>query len=116
MDAFDERVGQYQALGLTREAARLAAIGRDCSEAEARRALQEGYERLREQQTRRQPATLAEAESRVYEAARATLGLPVEQASVYARERREAAVREHGTVGSLAYLTQLAAGLRRCPR
>lgn len=120
MDQFDQRVEVYRRLGMSPEAARIAAIGRHCTtEAEARAQLREGEVQLRAAAgggATAAPATLAEGETRVYEAARAMLGMSVEQASRYAYERREAAIRAHGEAGARVYLTQLVESLGRLPR
>lgn len=121
MDAFDGLVESFRGLGMSEDGARFAAVGRPdpyrgpLTEAEVRQAWRAGAQR-HQPEHRQAPTTLTEAESQVYEAARGELGMPVEQASRYAHERRTAAERKHGTEGARVYLAQLVESIRRIPR
>jgi hypothetical protein len=117
---FDEMVECFTALGLSPDAARIAAIGREYkSEAEAREAYREA-DVLREAERAATAAVLGpnyqaprpEPETRdVVEAVRARLGMSLHEATEYAKRLREREVRRAGAEHARSWMAEFAKSL-----
>lgn len=118
MNSFDEMVGMFETNGLSREAAEIAARGRDyATVAEAREAAilndrltaaQEAADETTAYAPPGTPPALAEAVALAESAARTRLGMPFVEAREYVEDLTRREVARRGDGGAARWLKQFA--------